>query len=122
MNVDWKPEIRSASGATTPFTIGHFVDESSEPDAYNFGHKVELRLLVLEKNVTLEVCDDGPDFFQAFSPRTAAHFGLDLVESIGRVDLGGVTTYENRSEGGACVRVTFPIPVMPGKSRIMVLQ
>ena len=75
------------------------------------GQQVELRLAVVEKEVTLEVCDDGPGFSQAFSPGTAAHFGLELVESIGRLDLGGKTSYENRPEGGACVRVTFPLPV-----------
>jgi len=76
------------------------------------GHTVELRLTVEEDEVTLEVCDDGPGFSQTFSPHTAAHFGLELVESVGRLDLGGVTTYENRPEGGARVRVTFPLPVM----------
>ncbi len=78
------------------------------------GHKVELRLVVVEKDITLEVSDDGPGFSQTFSPITAAHFGLELVESIGRLDLGGETTYLNRPEGGACVRVTFPLPVMSG--------
>jgi PAS domain S-box-containing protein len=77
------------------------------------GHQVELRLAVVEKEVTLEVCDDGPGFAQAFSPHTAAHFGLELVESVGRLDLGGETTYNNRPEGGACVRITFPVPAMP---------
>jgi PAS domain S-box-containing protein len=78
------------------------------------GKQVELRLAVVEKDVTLEVRDDGPGFSQAFDPRSAAHFGLELVESVGRLDLGGETTYENRPEGGACVRVTFPLPMMPG--------
>ena len=76
------------------------------------GQQVELRLALVEKEVTLEVSDDGPGFSQAFSPGTAAHFGLELVESIGRLDLSGKTSYENRPEGGACVRVTFPLPVI----------
>jgi two-component sensor histidine kinase len=79
------------------------------------GHRVELRLVVVEKAVTLEVSDDGPGFSEAFSAVTAAHFGLELVESIGRLDLGGETTYLNKPEGGACVRVTFPLPVMSGE-------
>ena len=78
------------------------------------GHKVELRLAVVEKEVMLEVCDDGPGFPLLFSPLTAGSFGLELVESVGRLDLGGVTTYENRPEGGACVRVIFPLPEMQG--------
>ncbi len=52
------------------------------------GRKVELHLALAEKEVTLEVCDDGPGFPQAFNPLTAANFDLELVESIGRVDLG----------------------------------
>ena len=80
------------------------------------GHNVELRLSVVDKDVTLEVCDDGPGFSQAFTARTAAHFGLELVESVGRVDLGGETTYVNRPGGGACVRVTFPLPVLSATS------
>ena len=78
------------------------------------GHKVELSLAVAEKEVTLEVCDDGPGFPLPFSPLIAGSFGLELVESVGRLDLGGVTTYENRPEGGACVRVIFPLPDMQG--------
>lgn len=78
------------------------------------GQKVELRLAVVEKTVTLEVSDDGPGFSEAFTPLTAAHFGLEMVEGLGRLDLGGETTYENRQEGGACVRVTFPVPVVQG--------
>jgi PAS domain S-box-containing protein len=74
------------------------------------GQHVELRLAAVEDHVTLEVCDDGPGFAEEFNPRRAGHFGLELVESIGRLDLGGATAYVNRPEGGACVRVTFPLP------------
>jgi two-component sensor histidine kinase len=78
------------------------------------GHEVELQLAVVKKDVTLEVYDDGPGSSEAFSSLTAAHFGWELVESIGRIDLGGQTSYENRPGGGACVRVTFPLPVIQG--------
>ena len=74
--------------------------------------QVDLQFAVVENRVTLEVCDDGPGFPETFNPRTAANFGLELVESIGRLDLGGQTTYENRPEGGACVRVVFPMPAL----------
>ncbi|HLJ55066.1 MAG TPA: PAS domain S-box protein [Chthonomonadaceae bacterium] len=76
------------------------------------GHQVELRLVAAQDEITLEVCDDGPGFAEPFHPHRAASFGLELVESIGRLDLGGKTTYENRPDGGACVRVTFPLPVI----------
>lgn len=78
------------------------------------GQIVELRLAVVEKEVTLEVCDDGPGFAEAFDPKKAGHYGLEMVESVGRIDLGGQTSYENRREGGACVRVIFPLPLIPG--------
>jgi hypothetical protein len=42
---------------------------------------------------------------------TAANTGLELVESLGRWDLGGNVRYENRPEGGACVIVVFPIRI-----------
>ena len=78
------------------------------------GKMVEVRLVTAESMVTLEVFDDGPGFSEAFDPKRAAHYGLELVESVCRLDLRGFTTYENRSEGGACVRITFP---MPGSGR-----
>ncbi len=74
------------------------------------GHNVELNLSVADGSITLAVCDDGPGFQDKFHPATAAHFGLELVESVGRVDLGGQTSYNNRPGGGACVEVTFPVP------------
>ncbi len=73
------------------------------------GRTVEVRLVTSESIVMLEVFDDGPGFSEAFDPKRAANYGLELVESVCRLDLRGVTTYENRSEGGACVRITFPL-------------
>ncbi|MCW3054572.1 MAG: multi-sensor signal transduction histidine kinase [Chthonomonadales bacterium] len=74
------------------------------------GHKVEVQLAASNTRVTLEVSDDGPGFPKGFNSRTARSFGLELVESVSRLDLGGTITYENRQEGGACVRITFPLP------------
>ena len=76
------------------------------------GQKVELQFAVVEESMTLEVCDDGPGFAEAFDPKRAANYGLELVESVGRLDLGGHTSYANRPGGGACVQVTFPLPLM----------
>ena len=73
------------------------------------GH-IDLELTTQEDTITLEVCDDGPGFPHGFNSITAANTGLELVESIGRWDLGGQVAYENRQEGGARVRVTFPLP------------
>jgi PAS domain S-box-containing protein len=77
------------------------------------GQTVGLRLMACDTFVRLEVCDDGPGFREAFDPRTDGHFGVELIESVSHHDLSGETTYENLPEGGACVRVTFPL--RPGK-------
>ncbi len=73
------------------------------------GHKVSLNLKVADNTATLEVLDDGPGFTESFDPTTDANFGLELVETVGSIDMGGKTTYLNRPESGACVRVTFPL-------------
>ncbi len=59
---------------------------------------------------TLEVCDDGPGFKEAFNSLINSSVGLDLVGHIVRIDLCGQIRYENRPEGGARVVVEFPIP------------
>ncbi len=76
------------------------------------GQKVQMQIVVLDKNVKLEVCDDGPGFGESFDPKRSANYGLELVESVGRLDLGGQTAYANRPGGGACVQVTFPLPAL----------
>jgi two-component sensor histidine kinase len=58
----------------------------------------------------LEVTDDGPGFPHDFDAHTAAHTGLELVSSITRLDLGGQIFFVNNLQGGAKVRVTFPVP------------
>ncbi len=77
-------------------------------------HRVKNSLQAVAALLDMQVMAyDGPGFSQMFSPLTSAHFGLELVESVGRLDLGGRTIYENRPDGGACVRVTLPLPGMP---------
>jgi two-component sensor histidine kinase len=58
----------------------------------------------------LEVCDDGPGFPPDFDSRSAAHTGMELIDSMGRWDLRGAVVYGNRPQGGARVQVTFPLP------------
>ena len=69
---------------------------------------IELTLRKDGSLVALEICDDGPGFLAGFDPISAANTGLELIESIARYDLHGETLYQNRPQGGACVRVTFP--------------
>ena len=73
------------------------------------GRQVGLRLLVAEGDVTLEVTDDGPGFVLPFVPKKGTT-GIDLVETLSRVDLSGTVTFGNLPEGGGQVRITFPAP------------
>lgn len=70
---------------------------------------IDVALTTEGETVCLEVGDDGPGFPPGFDSAKAANTGLELVESIGRWDLGGQIAYENRPEGGARVRVTFSL-------------
>ena len=56
----------------------------------------------------LEVCDEGAGFPPAFDSKRAANTGLELIDSVGRWDLGGTVAFENREQGGGRVVVTFP--------------
>jgi len=71
--------------------------------------EVQVQFAVQNGSAVLQVMDDGQGFPPGFQPSEAANTGLDLVESLSRWDLGGQTHYENRPEGGACVRVIIPV-------------
>ena len=65
----------------------------------------------VENNIaSLEVMDQGPGFPVGFDPERAANTGLDLTDSLSRMDLRGSVRYENRPEGGARIVVEFPVP------------
>jgi two-component sensor histidine kinase len=66
-----------------------------------------------DSKLELEVCDEGVGFPQGFTASQAANTGLDLIESMVRWDLQGETYYENRPDGGACVRVVFVADTNP---------
>ena len=70
---------------------------------------IELHFGVCDNLLRLEVCDDGPGFASDFDPKKAANMGLELIESLGRWDLKGEMTYENREGGGARVGLAFPV-------------
>jgi PAS domain S-box-containing protein len=70
---------------------------------------IEMTFHLEGQTAILQVCDDGPGFPPGFSPETAAHTGLDLIENIARWDLGGAPHYENRPQGGARITISFSI-------------
>ena len=76
---------------------------------------IELSLTSNDSGLRLEVSDDGRGFPAGFDPRSGATTGLELVESVARMELGGTTAYENREGGGARVVVEFPIPTDSGE-------
>lgn len=82
-------------------------------NAIKYGEShITLKLAVEDHHALLEVCDDGPGFPPDFNVTGSANTGLELVEHLAHWDLGGETTYVNRSSvegGGACVRVTIPL-------------
>lgn len=77
------------------------------------GGEILVTLSVNSGTARLEVCDDGPGFSPDFDPQKSANTGLELIDSLSRLDLRGKTTYENRPQGGACVVVEFPLPSVP---------
>jgi two-component sensor histidine kinase len=69
---------------------------------------IRLVLTTEGERARLIVEDDGPGFPPDFSPATAAHTGLELLQSLASWDLAGEVALENRPGTGARVRVTFP--------------
>ncbi len=72
--------------------------------------EITLTLAMQKDFVALEVSDEGPGFPPGFDWNKAANTGFGLIDSTGRYDLRGTIAFENRYHGGACVRITFPVP------------
>ncbi|HZT41245.1 MAG TPA: GAF domain-containing protein [Chthonomonadaceae bacterium] len=70
---------------------------------------VQVTFHVQDGTAELEVCDDGPGFPEGFDPHKTASTGMDMIESLSRLDLGGKVRFENRPEGGACATLSFPL-------------
>lgn len=70
---------------------------------------IDVQLSINTTGGHLAVSDAGPGFPENFNSETAAHTGLELVESLSRWDLQGEPVYENRPEGGARVVIHFPL-------------
>ena len=73
------------------------------------GINIEMTAAATGRIMTLVICDDGPGFPDDFDPRVNANFGLELLESMCRIELRGEIRFENRQQGGACVVIDFPL-------------
>ncbi len=73
------------------------------------GRSLSVSLRAEREQAIMEVCDDGPGFPPDFRPDAIPGIGLELVNNMTRHDLNGQAHYENRAEGGACVRIVFPL-------------
>ncbi len=73
------------------------------------GEIIYLQLTVADGDVPRAVSDDGPGFVLPLISKEGTH-GIELVETLSRVDLSGTVTFDNRPEGGGRVRIRFPAP------------
>lgn len=62
---------------------------------------------ILDGKGVLEVTDQGGGFDSGFGFRSSARAGLELVESLSRLDLGGDVSFSNLPSGGARVTLSF---------------
>ncbi|HZP80733.1 MAG TPA: response regulator [Chthonomonadaceae bacterium] len=98
--------LTADQGTSLPIIVNELVS-----NALKYGrNEIGIYLSAEDGKAILEVCDDGPGFPEGFNPKTAAHTGLELVQNLSQWDLKGKVAFENRSEGGACVRVTISLP------------
>jgi len=70
---------------------------------------VELRLQRQDAWALLTVSDQGRGFPREFHPSVSAKTGLELVNTLSRLDLGGTVRCENLPGGGAVVQVEMPL-------------
>lgn len=73
---------------------------------------ISISLEIRNGFVRIEVCDDGPGFPTGFDPIASGKTGLEIVESIGLLDLQASLTYETRPQGGGRVSLEF-LPGVP---------
>lgn len=80
-------------------------------NAFKHGQgEIRVTFAVHGENAELGVEDEGRGFPAGFDGATTSSTGMELVQSLARWDLNGQVHFENRPEGGARVRVVFPVP------------
>jgi two-component sensor histidine kinase len=107
-NVD-ELELPIRQGTSLVVLINELVSNAAKHGAGD----IVLGLRAVGDQAELTVRDDGPGFPQGFDPKRHASTGLELIDSLGRWDLGGDISFCNNPGGGACVTVTFPLKAAP---------
>ncbi len=70
---------------------------------------IALTLINADDTATLEVVDDGPGFPPDFKLLDSPSFGLKFVETVVQTELKGTIVYGGAPNGGASIKITFPI-------------
>ena len=102
-------QISSRQGAALALLVNELVSNAIKHGKGD----INVRFHVDAETAFLEVCDAGPGFPANFDSRRAANTGLELIDSIGRWDLGGTVQFDNQPQGGARSLVTFPLHQYP---------
>ncbi len=101
-------DIRLPVRQSTTFAV--LVNEMVSNALKHGAGTIHVRFRVADSAASLQVEDEGPGFPPDFNPARAANTGLDLINSLSRMDMRGSARYENREQGGARVVVEFPVP------------
>ena len=69
---------------------------------------IQVHFSVAGSAASLQVEDEGPGFPPNFNPARAANTGLDLIESLSRMDMRGSARYENAKGAARGLLSSFP--------------
>ena len=98
--------------------IGNALEAMAGPGQEHERHRLEIRTAVDTETVEIEISDNGPGFpdsalghlFEPYFTTKAGGTGLGLAIAYGIVtEHDGIIDAENRSEGGASVRIRLPL-------------
>ena len=66
------------------------------------------------RDLTIVVRDDGEGIADDFDVERSGHLGLQIVQTLVQIDLGGTVEFGNAEDGGASVRVVVPLTGLKG--------
>jgi two-component sensor histidine kinase len=96
-------ELPLAQSATVALLTSELISNATK----HGGREIEVRLWREDKDIKLEVRDNGPGFPPDFDPETATSTGMEIIKSVARWDLRGDIGFHSLPGGGACVRVVW---------------